>query len=203
MGQMIVGITGGSGSGKTTLLQELGRLNAKILDCDAIYHDLLKTDTVLLNQIETEFPGTVTDGALDRKKLGGVVFADPAALKKLNAITHGRVKERVQKALESNPTLAAVDAIALHESGLADLCDVTVAVTAPEPLRVRRLVERDGISVEVAQLRIRAQKPQESFTKLCDYTLQNDGTQEAFREKCLAFFRDLGIIKEKTKGETL
>lgn len=196
---MIIGITGGTGSGKTTLLKELGRQNALILDCDAIYHELIKTDAALLDQINTEFPGSVTQGVLDRKRLGKIVFSDPAALERLNEITHNAVKKQVLKALQGNPSLAAIDAIALHESGLAELCDVTVAVTAPEAIRVQRLMVRDGISMEAAQMRIRAQKSQEAFSQLCDHTLQNDGTQEAFREKCLAFFRDLGIIKEKTK----
>ncbi len=196
---MIIGITGATGSGKTTLLQELGKLGALILDCDAIYHKLLKTDAELLCQIEENFPGTVTDGALDRKKLGQLVFTDPQALDRLNAITHSRVRQQVQKALQSRPALAAIDAIALHESGLAALCDVTVAVTAHDEIRAQRLMARDNISMEAALTRMRAQRPQEEFSALCDRALKNDGTQEAFREKCLAFFYDLGIIKEKQK----
>ena len=73
---MILGITGGTGSGKTTLLKLIEAQGGKILDCDAIYHQLLKTDKTLLDAIEAAFPGTVEKGVLDRKKLGAIVFAD-------------------------------------------------------------------------------------------------------------------------------
>ena len=77
---MILGITGGTGCGKTTALRVLQDLGAIILDCDAIYHDLLRTDKKLLAAIEARFPVTVIDGQLERKKLGAIVFSDDAAL---------------------------------------------------------------------------------------------------------------------------
>ena len=190
---MILGITGGTGSGKTTLLNILAEKGFTVLDCDKIYHDLLKTDKAMLAAIENRFPGTVTDGVLDRKKLGAIVFADPAALQDLNTITHSAVKAEVLRLLQENPN-AAIDAIGLFEGGLAPLCDVTIAVTAPEELRVARLMARDGITEQYARARIAAQRAPEEFKKLCHYTLDNDGTEAAFREKCLAFFRSQGII---------
>ena len=90
---MILGITGGTGCGKTTLLNEIEQLGGMILDCDAIYHDLLKTDKQMLCAIEQRFPGTVENGQLQRKKLGAIVFGDSQALLDLNAITHGAVKK--------------------------------------------------------------------------------------------------------------
>ena len=192
---MIIGITGGTGCGKTTLLNLIQENGGLVLDCDAIYHQLLKTDTSLLNAIEERFPGTVEDGMLQRKKLGGIVFADPHALEDLNAITHKAVKDEVLRRLESKPRLAAIDAIALHEGGLAELCDVTVAITAPEEDRIERLLARDGISYEHAALRIRAQKPESYFREKCDHVLENNGTQAEFQEKCLAFFRQFIIMK--------
>ena len=78
---MILGITGGTGSGKTTLLDVIRAMGGLVLDCDAIYHDLLKTDRELLAAIENRFPGTVCDGSLDRKRLGTIVFSDENALK--------------------------------------------------------------------------------------------------------------------------
>ena len=128
---MIIGITGGTGSGKTTLLNELKKLSALVLDCDEIYHQLLATDPALLAAIEARFPGTVENGQLQRKNLGTIVFSDENALLDLNRITHAAVKQEVLRQLQSNPALAAIDAIALFESGLDALCDVTVAVTAP------------------------------------------------------------------------
>jgi len=190
---MILGITGGTGSGKTTVLQLLAEHGFTVLDCDAIYHGLLKTDKELLRAIEARFPGTVTDGTLDRKKLGNVVFSDPTALQDLNAITHSAVKAEILRLLTQKN--AAIDAIGLFEGGLAELCDITVAVTAPEELRIARLIARDGITEEYARARIAAQRKPEEFEKLCHYTLVNDSTEAVFREKCLAFFLDRGIIK--------
>ena len=191
---MILGITGGTGCGKTTLLNLLKDRGGLVLDCDAIYHDLLKTDERLLAAIESRFPGTVVDGTLQRKKLGSLVFSDPQALQDLNAITHGAVKTEVLRRLEANPGLAAIDAIALFEGGLAPLCDVTVAVTAPREDRIVRLMARDGISREYAAARIDAQHTDCWFRERCDYVLENTGEFDAFATKCLAFFARLGIM---------
>lgn len=194
---MIIGITGGTGCGKTTLLSLLQEHGYTVFDCDAIYHDLLKTDKKLLAALDARFPGAVRDGVLDRKKLGATVFADSDALKDLNRITHAAVKAQVIRLLPPPPQNAAIDAIGLFESGMEELCKLTVAVTAPLDLRVKRLMARDNISEKYARARIAAQPACEVFQKRCDYTLVNDGTQEAFREKCLAFLSAQGIIKEK------
>ena len=191
---MIIGITGGTGCGKTTVLNAIRELGGVVCDCDAIYHELLATDKELLAAIENRFPGTVENGALQRKKLGAVVFNDKAALADLSKITHGAVITEVTRRLTPAPKLAAIDAIGLFESGLNKMCQVTVAVTAPEEDRIARLTKRDNIDREYALSRIRAQRSQEEFSALCDYTLVNDSTQEAFYSKCLAFFRELAII---------
>lgn len=192
---MILGITGGSGCGKTTALKAFASLGGVVLDCDAIYHRLLKTDEKMLQAIENAFPGTVEKGELDRKRLGAIVFADPDALKTLNAITHGAVKREVEKAISKTDRHIAIDAIGLFEGKLAELCDVTLAVTAPEENRVNRLMARDNITEDYARSRIASQRPQEEFSKLCRYTLQNDGSEAEFTAKCLAFFFALGIMK--------
>lgn len=193
---MILGITGGTGCGKTTLLNCIAEQGGLILDCDAIYHELLRTDPTLLSAIGARFPGTVENGVLQRKKLGNLVFSDDKALSDLNAITHGAVKTEVLRRLEGKPSLAAIDAIGLFEGGLAELCDVTVAVTAPEEDRIRRLMVRDNISREYAKSRIDAQKTADWFRKKCDFCLDNDGTREDFQKCCLAFLQRLGIMKE-------
>ena len=192
---MILGITGGTGCGKTTLLTCIGSQGGLILDCDAIYHDLLRTDLALLGAIEKRFPGTVENGVLQRKKLGKLVFSDEKALNDLNKITHSAVKAEVLRRLAHKPKLAAIDAIGLFEGGLAELCDVTVAVTAPEEDRIRRLMARDGIDRDYAKRRIAAQKSAEWFRERCDFCLENNGTQADFQETCLAFLRKLGIMK--------
>ncbi len=193
---MILGITGGTGCGKTTLLSLIGAQGGRILDCDRIYQELLARDAGLLAAIENRFPGTVEGGALQRKKLGALVFSDPAALAELNALTHGAVRAEVQRRLEPRPALAAIDAIALFESGLAELCDMTVAVTAPLENRVRRLMARDGIPEDYARRRIAAQHDSAWFRARCGYTLDNDGSAREFSDKCLAFLRQTGIIEE-------
>ena len=184
---MILGITGGTGCGKTTLLKEIEARGGLVLDCDAVYHELLTRDLELLNAIDNRFPGVVVDKKLERKKLGAIVFADEQALMDLNAITHGAIKAEIVRRLSENPPLAAIDAIALFEGGLAELCHTTVAITAPRAERVQRLMKRDGISAQYAENRINAQKSESWFREMCEHTLHNDGTQEEFREKCSEF----------------
>ena len=191
---MIIGITGGTGCGKTTLLEEIRKLGGLVLDCDAIYHDLLKTDKAMLSAIDARFPGVVEAGSLNRKKLGAIVFADEQALLDLNAITHAAVRQEVLRRLEEKPALAAIDAIGLFEGGLAELCDVTVAITAPVEDRVQRLMQRDGISEEYARSRINAQHNEDWFRERCSYILENSGSLDAFATKCLAFLDTIGII---------
>ena len=193
---MIIGITGGTGCGKTTLLTEIEKLGGLVLDCDAIYHDLLTRDDTLLNAIESRFPGVVEGGQLNRKKLGSIVFADEQALLDLNTITHGAVKQEVLCQLESQPRLAAIDAIALFEGGLAELCDTTVAIVAPVEARVKRLMARDSIPEDYARSRIAAQHGESWFRERCDEILNNNGDLDSFRSKCLAFLARLGIMEE-------
>lgn len=194
---MILGITGGTGCGKTTLLQMVKDAGGLVLDCDEIYHRLLQEDSSLLNAILQAFPGAAENGVLHRKKLGNLVFSNPDALNHLNEITHSAVRREVLRQLDRKPELAAIDAIALFESGLSKLCDVTVAVTAPVESRVQRLMVRDQIDEAYARSRIAAQHDDTWFRRHCDYILENNGTKIQFQRKCLAFFRTFDIMKEK------
>ena len=191
---MIIGITGGTGCGKTTALNAIKSLGGTILDCDAIYHELLQTDDALLAAIGARFPGVVEKGQLQRKRLGAIVFADPQALLDLNAITHAAIKREVERRLADSPELAAIDAIELFDSGLAGLCDITVAITAPLEDQVARLMKRDNISEEYARARIAAQKDESWFRSHCDYILENNGNLDAFATVCIDFFRRTCIM---------
>lgn len=196
--RIIIGITGGTGCGKTTALQAIEALDGIVIDCDRVYHELLTRDDALLSAIDTRFPGCVENNILNRKQLASIVFSDPAALSDLNAITHSAVKQEVLRRLNNAPgdVPIAIDAIELFDGGLGDLCDVTVAITAPEEDRVHRLMNRDHLTREQSLARIRAQKPERYFKEKCNYLLENTGSIADFQEKCLVFFRGLTIIKE-------
>ena len=122
------------------------------------------------------------------------MFADEKALLDLNAITHSAVKQEVLRLIPREPALVAIDAIGLFEGGLAELCGETVAVTAPAQMRIRRLMQRDGISEEYARKRIEAQHSDAWFREKCGHILVNDGEIDAFATKCVAFLRNLDIM---------
>lgn len=193
----VIGITGPTGAGKTTALNELKKLGGCVLDADAVYHELLESDFTLRSGLEERFgPLTREDGSFDRKKLGGVVFHDPVALDDLNAIAHRRIAlelgRRLGLARKEGVRAAAIDAIALFESGVSELCHVTLAITAPPEVRVRRIVEREGISEDYAWSRVKAQKPDEYFSRHCDYTLINDClSAEEFSQKVREFLKEV------------
>lgn len=175
----VLGITGPTGAGKTTALREVEKLGGSVIDCDVVYHDLLESDLTLQGMLESAFgPLRNESGAIDRKKLGTIVFGDPEKLKKLNTIAQTATVKRTQERLEEyrakGKTLVAIDAIGLLESPLKDLCSATVAVIAPPEVRVKRIMARESISEEYAWSRVRAQKPDDYFTQGCDYTLWND-----------------------------
>lgn len=197
----VIGITGPTGAGKTTVLNVLKEFGAVVLDCDAVYHQMLTDCQPMLAELRARFGAEIFDesGGLRRKALGVIVFEDPAALADLNDITHRHISRRVDELLaqaraEGHPA-AALDAIALLESGLGERCHVTVAVTASEEIRVRRIMVREGISEEYARLRVEAQKPAAWFEAQCDHTLRNDGARETLETQARELFSTI-ILKE-------
>ena len=193
----IIGITGGTGAGKTTALRALESLGALIIDADQVYHELTARNAPMRRDLEAHFgPVYGADGCLDRKKLGNIVFQDPKALEDLNRLVHhyvgAEIDRRLTLAREQGYPAAAIDAIELLGSGLGDKCDVTVAVTAPMEVRIRRIMAREGISEEYARLRAMAQRDEAYFREHCDYTLENgEGSPEAFALRAGGFFREL------------
>ena len=181
----VIGITGGTGCGKTTLLQLLQAHGALLLDLDEIYHELLETDADLLSAIEGRFPGVVQDGALQRKALGAIVFADAEALRDLNAITHRAILAETDRRIldwaKQGGTLAAVDAVALIESGAAERCDTVIGVSAPREDRIRRLLTREGVTRAYAESRIDAQPSNDWYRAHCDRVIENNASIEQFQ----------------------
>ncbi len=192
---LVVGITGGSGCGKTTVLRELEAHGALILDCDEIYHELLADSAEMLSELDSAFPGTVHDGALDRAALGAVVFASAEKLERLNAITHRYVSMEVDRRLReyamSGGTLAGIDAVELFSSGIAERCDTVIGVLADFEARAERIMARDHISRERAESRIRAQRPDAYYLQHCDHIVYNNADRESFQALCRQQFKEI------------
>ena len=195
---LVIGFTGPTGAGKTSALRALERLGGLVLDCDAVYHDLLRTDSTLRDAITGAFGQVFApDGTLDRQRLGTVVFSDPAALDTLNRIIYDRLpRELLRRMDDSNAPVVGVDAINLIESGLCDMCRRTVAVLAPAEQRVRRIMARDGIPEDYARLRVQAQKDDDFYRAHCTDTLFNDCADAAAFEDA-AYAALCNILKEE------
>ena len=165
-----------------------------MLDCDAIYHEMLRIDNDLRGAITAAFGDVFTpDGQLDRQKLGTLVFGDAAQLDKLNAIIYDQLPRELERRMALSPApIVGIDAINLVESGLAKLCDRTLAVIAPAEDRVRRIMARDGITAEYARLRVAAQKDDDFYRTHCtDVLVNTSATPGAFQAEALAFFREI------------
>ena len=191
-----IGITGPTGAGKTTALQTLQTLGALTLDCDEIYHQMLTNNTEMTAEIEARFKDVLTDGKVDRYKLGIQVWDDPAALQELNKITHSYISDEVDRQIATfkaqGGLVAVVDAFALVESGQSESCDTIVGVAAPFKDRVLRIMKRDGLTVEQAQVRIYAQPPESYYRETCDHILENTfETRAEFEKACTEFFTKL------------
>ena len=197
--RVVIGITGGTGSGKTSALEAIRDLGGRVIDCDEVYHEMLRDSAELRHAIEVKFHGVFnSDGTLNRKKLGELVFENKERMEQLNEVIYRFIVPEVQRRCQAGE-LVAVDAINLIESGAEALCDRTVAVTAPAELRVRRIMARDGIDERYARMRISAQKSDEFYRGKCDYELSNTAeTPEDFREIARDFFRRLiGELREE------
>ena len=186
---LILGVTGPSGSGKSALTTVFANHGALILDADAIYHRLLANSADLRKALTDAYSTDIlTDGMIDRKKLGKIVFSSPALLEKLNAITHPFVIDEIKRQIaESSAAMAVIDAPLLFESGLDSLCHTTVSVLAPREVRIERIVARDGITPEAAAMRIDAQKSEEFYLARSRSFLYNKGTSRILKPRLRRF----------------
>ncbi|WP_448071941.1 dephospho-CoA kinase [Georgenia yuyongxinii] len=177
-----VGLTGGIASGKSTVSAELARLGAVIVDADQIARDVVAPGTPGLAAVVAQFGTDVLrpDGSLDRPALGRRVFGDPAALRRLGAITHPLVAEESARRQAAAPPDAVVvhDVPLIVENRLAGSYDIVVVVGADEAVRLERLVRDRGMSREDALVRIRAQATDEQRRAVADVWLDNSGTPE-------------------------
>ena len=188
----IIGITGSSGAGKSSALDVYRREGAFVIDCDLLYHDMLREDAAMIAEILERFPGASDENhAVSRKKLGEIVFRDSRELEALNALTHrhitSRLRQLLRKCAMDGYDTAVIDAVELISSGISEVCDFTLAVLASREVRIQRIMQRDGIDRRQAELRVDAQKSDTYYREHCTYTVNNDEdadiTSEAFRNK--------------------
>lgn len=178
-----VGLTGGIGSGKSAVAQRLAALGAVVLDGDKAARAVVEPGTPGLARITGTFgPGILrADGSLDRAKLAGIVFADEAARRKLNAITHPLIHEHIQAAEEAAVRTGGPGAIVVHDIPLlaegqrAAEFDVVIVVDVPADVQLSRLAAR-GLPPEQARARMAAQATREQRLALADIVIDNSGT---------------------------
>ena len=186
---MIIGLTGPSGSGKSHILRLWASLGALTVDADAVYHELLRGDPTLRASILQRFPAASGAGGIDRPALARIVFSDPGALHDLEALTHPAVMGEVRRRIDGAGRPVVVEAIALFECGFGAECDVSVAVTADDALRLRRLTARDGRSEGEILARMASAKPAAWYAGCADYVL--DGGAEHIERDAAALYKRL------------
>ena len=190
---LTIGITGGSGSGKSTVADFFCSLGAETIDADVVYHDLLTNSDAMMRELRHRFPEAISsDGRLSRRHLAEIVFSDKTALSDLNDIAHKFVIEETERRMsalyQKNAQYICIDAIALFESGLDKICDVTVGVIAPRNLRLSRITARDSIDNMAASARINAQQSDDFYRERCDYIIENGNDLDVVSEKAKEVF---------------
>ena len=195
MNPLIIGLTGNIATGKSTVLQYLAAKGAYVLDADKLAHESMQTGTHTYWAIVDEFGQSIlqVDGTIDRRALGKVVFADPKALARLEAIVHPAVFDLArQELLTVEANVIVLEAIKLLEAGqLVTLCDEVWVVTATQETQLRRLHETRKMSEEEAARRMAAQSPQEEKVKQADRVITNDGDLAALTAQLDTIWQDL------------
>ncbi len=189
----IIGLCGGSGSGKTTAARIMASLGAAVIDTDRVYREICVPGSRCISELCREFGDIVLDdGSLDRKKLGGIVFADAGKRARLNAIAHRHIKEetlaRIALYRAEGRGVVVVDAPLLFEAEFDRFCDITVGIVAPSDVRLSRIMERDGISCAEAAARISSQTSDVELRARCDSIIENSSDRAEFRRRVRLFY---------------
>lgn len=191
---LTIALTGGIACGKSTVAAMLAELGAPVIDADAISRALTAPGGAALPAIRDAFGSEVfaANGALDRAALGRRVFADPAALQTLNALTHPLIYREMARMREScrksGVPVVVLDVPLLFEAGMQDLADVVVCVRVSEPTQLCRVQSRDGLSEAEALGRIRSQMPLAQKARLSDVVLDNERPLSAVRAEVEALY---------------
>lgn len=198
---LIIGLTGATGAGKGLFGRNATEKHGVLhIDTDKTARQVVEPGKPCLEEIKAYFgEGVINpDGSLDRKALGRIVFSDAEKLSVLNRITHcyitAEVRDTLCKAEKDGYKAAIIDAPLLFESGEDRLCDVTVGVIAEKSVRKQRIMQRDGISSDMADNRIASGKDSQFFKEKCDYILENNESDSEFLKEA---DRLIGEIYEK------
>jgi dephospho-CoA kinase len=175
----LIGLCGRSGSGKGVFSSIAAKNGIFVIDCDAVYKELVSKPTALLLELGKEFGNEIiNNGALNRRILAPIVFNDKEKLLILNKISHKHIRAEIEKIITSLPeeTVVLLDAPTLFESGIDEMCDLIIGVVASDEICVSRIVKRDNITEEEAKLRLANQYSLEFIIDNCDCIIYNDQT---------------------------
>lgn len=184
----VYGLTGNIGAGKSTVARLFAEAGVPVIDADLLSREVVAKGTEGISEIARRFPGVVdAAGVLDRKALAARVFADERERTALNAIVHPRIAREAAartRALEAQGhPLALYEAALLVENGLQGALAGLVVVTAPEELRLRRILLRDGATEAEARARIAAQLPEAEKARAADFVIRNEGDPADLRRQ--------------------
>jgi len=196
-----IGLTGSIAVGKSFVLGVLRELGARTIDADQVARDCVEPGTPGLAAVVSEFGSGVlqTDGTLDRAKLGAVVFDDEAKRQKLNSILHpfiiARQDEIVRRWESETPdAIAVIDAALMIESGGYKRFDKLIVVHCQSEIQIQRLMKRNGLSREEAELRVKSQIPQDEKVKYADYLVDTSGEFAATRAQVELLWQTLQTL---------
>lgn len=197
----VIGLTGGIGSGKSTVAAMLRELGAPVVDADRLARQVVEPGQPAYEEIVREFGPEVLapDGAIDRKRLGEIVFGDEAKRRRLNAITHPRIAEAAQAEVARHVAQGApivfYEAALLVENGLHRALDGLVVVTAPPETQLRRVMARDDVSEKAARARMDAQLPLADKLAVATHVIDNSGSLEETRRQVVRLWQTLRAEK--------